>query len=105
MGKKTMPPIHPGEILAEEFMKPLGLSQSGLAIALRIPNQRVHDLVHGRRNITLDTAARLARYFGVGTAFWMNLQTHYDLEKAEDEGFFERLAQDIHPLDTGTTRP
>lgn len=98
MGKKIMAPVHPGEILLEEFMKPLGLSQSALAIELRIPNQRVHDLVHGRRGITLDTAARLARFFGVSAAFWMNLQTQYDLEVAEDEGLFERLAEDIRPL-------
>ncbi len=95
----TIPPVHPGEILLEEFMQPLGLSQSALAIALRIPNQRVHDLVHGRRGITLDTAARLARLFETSTAFWLNLQTRYELEVAADEGLFERIAADIRPLD------
>ncbi|MGE4552427.1 MAG: HigA family addiction module antitoxin, partial [Desulfovibrionaceae bacterium] len=91
MSTKTMPPVHPGEILSEEFLVPLGLSQRALAIALRIPSQRVHDLVHGRRGMTLDTAARLARYFGTTPAFWLNLQTQYDLETAEDAGLFDRL--------------
>lgn len=92
-----LPPIHPGEILLEEFMNPMELSQSALAIALRIPNQRVHDIVHRRRGITLDTAARLARFFGTSAAFWLNLQTQYDLEMAEDEGLFARLEEDIRP--------
>jgi addiction module HigA family antidote len=95
---KKLPPLHPGEILVEEFMTPLKLSQSALAIGLRIPNQRVHDLVHRRRAITLDTAARLARYFGTSAGFWLNLQSQYDLEVAEDEGLFDRLAADIRPL-------
>ena len=98
MEKKTMPPIHPGEILLEEFMKPLGVSQSALAIALRVPNQRVHDLVHERRGITLDTAARLARLLGTSPGFWLNLQVQYDIEKAEDEGLFAKLEGDIRPL-------
>lgn len=98
MSKKTLPPIHPGEILLEEFLKPLGISQSALAIAARIPNQRIHDLVHGRRGVTVDTAARLARLLGTTPGFWLNLQMRYDLEKAEDDGLFEKLAQDIKPL-------
>jgi addiction module HigA family antidote len=96
-----LPPLHPGEILAAEFLAPLEISQSALAIALRIPNQRVHELVHGRRAVTLDTAARLARFFGVSAGFWLNLQAQYDLEKAEDEGLFARLAADIRPFDIG----
>ena len=63
MSESIFPPIHPGEILLEEFMQPLGVSQSGLALAIRVPLQRVHDIVHGRRAITLDTAARLAQFF------------------------------------------
>jgi len=100
----TIPPVHPGEILLEEFMQPLGLSQSALAIALRIPNQRVHDLVHGRRGITLDTAARLARLFETSTAFWLNLQTRYELEVATDEGCSSALPRTSAPL-TVRARP
>jgi len=94
---KKLPPIHPGEILMEEFLRPLSLSQSSLAIALRVPLQRIHDIVHGRRPITVDTAARLARYFGSTPDFWLNLQTRYDMEIAEDEGLFTRIAQDVSP--------
>ncbi|EPR41633.1 plasmid maintenance system antidote protein, XRE family [Desulfovibrio sp. X2] len=92
-----LPPIHPGEILMEEFLKPMGLSQSSLAIALRVPLQRIHDIVHGRRSVTVDTAARLARYFGSTPDFWLNLQTRYDMEVAEDAGLFDRIAHDVRP--------
>ena len=73
-----LPPIPPGEILAEEFMRPLGLSQNELARRLGIPPGRVNDLVHGRRAVTPDTAVRLAVYFGTSEAFWINLQAHHD---------------------------
>ncbi|SNS00930.1 addiction module antidote protein, HigA family [Humidesulfovibrio mexicanus] len=91
-------PVHPGEILLEEFLLPMGISQSRLAIAIRVPLQRVHDLVHGRRAVTLDTAARLARFFGTSTEFWLNLQTRFELDKAHDEGLFARIADDVHPM-------
>lgn len=94
----TLPPIHPGEILLEEFLAPMGVSQSRLALAIRVPLQRVHDLVHGRRAVSLDTAARLGRFFGTSPEFWLNLQTHYDLEKARDEGLFARVEEDVRPL-------
>ena len=81
---KTMPPIHPGETLREDFLKPLGLSANRLAIELRVPVTRVNDIVRGRRAITADTALRLARYFGTTPQFWMNLQTNYDLDVAHD---------------------
>jgi addiction module HigA family antidote len=99
-----LPPIHPGEILLEEFLKPMGLSQSKLAIALRTPLQRVHDIVHGRRNITVDSAVRLAKYFGTTPEFWLNLQMRYDLEKAEDEGLFDQVANDVRPLENHTNQ-
>ncbi len=99
-----LPPIHPGEILREEFLEPLGLSQSGLAIALRTPLQRVHDIVHGRRAITVDTAVRLATYFGTTPEFWLNLQMRFDLEKAEDEGLIERVAADVRPMDASANQ-
>jgi len=86
MAKKTkrMLPIHPGETLREDFLNPLGLSASRLAIELRVPVTRVSDIVRGQRAITADTALRLARYFGTTPQFWMNLQANYDLEVAQD---------------------
>ncbi len=81
---KKLKPVHPGEILREEFMAPLHLSMNKLAMALRVPVTRIADIVNERRAITADTALRFARYFGNTPAFWMNLQTRYDLEVAED---------------------
>jgi addiction module HigA family antidote len=78
-------PIHPGETLREDFMLPLGLSASRLAMELHVPVTRVNDIVRCRRSITADTALRLARYFGTSAELWMNLQAHYDLEVATDE--------------------
>ena len=88
--------MHPGEILLEDFLKPMGISQYGLAKALGVPPQRIHDLVHGRRAMTADTALRLARYFAMEAQFWMNLQTRYDLEVASDH-LADRLEQEVHP--------
>jgi addiction module HigA family antidote len=82
---------HPGEILLEEFLKPMGLSQYALAKAMSVPAQRIGDLVHARRAMTPDTALRLARYFGMEAAFWLTLQARYDLEEAE-----RTLASRIH---------
>jgi addiction module HigA family antidote len=76
--------VHPGEILLEEFLKPFGISQYRLAIDIRVPPRRINEIVHGLRSITADTALRLARYFGTSAAFWMNLQTRYDLEMQTD---------------------
>lgn len=81
--------IHPGEILREEFMKPMGISQNALAIALHVPVTRIGEIVHERRGITADTALRLGKYFGTSSEFWMNLQNNYDLQvvlrEKEDE--------------------
>ena len=74
---------HPGEILAEEFLRPLGLSINALAMALRVPANRMGAIVKGQRSVTADTALRLARFFGTSAEFWMNLQTMYDLSKAK----------------------
>lgn len=90
-------PVHPGEILREEFLEPLGLSMNKLAIELRVPVTRIAEIVHQRRGITPDTALRLARYFGTTPQFWMNLQTHYDLEFAADKQM-KRICRDIRPL-------
>ncbi|MDF1521041.1 MAG: HigA family addiction module antitoxin [Brevefilum sp.] len=80
-------PTHPGEMLLEEFLKPLGLTQRDLADAIHVPYQRVNEIVNGRRGVTTSTALRLARYFGNSPGFWMNLQLRYDLyETEQDEG-------------------
>ncbi len=83
--KDRLPPIHPGEILREEFLAPLGMSAHELALALRVPATRINDIVNQRRGITADTALRLSRYFGTTSRFWMNMQASYELEAAEDQ--------------------
>ena len=80
----TMPPIHPGEVLMEDYLKPLGITQHRLAIAIGVPPRRINEIVHGKRRITADTALRMARYFGTSERFWMNLQGRYDLEVERD---------------------
>ena len=85
MAKNTiMPPVHPGEILQEEFLIPLGVSQYQLAKAVDVPARRINEIVHGQRRITADTALRLSRYFGTSERFWLNLQSRYDLETGKD---------------------
>ena len=81
----TLTPIHPGEILMEEFLEPLQVSQNRLAVAIGVPPRRINEIVHGKRRITADTALRLARYFGTTDRFWLNLQTYYDLEVEKDQ--------------------
>jgi antitoxin HigA-1 len=82
--ESRLPPIHPGEMLREEFLVPMGLSANALALAIRVPVTRVSEIVNERRGITADTALRLGRYFRMTPEFWMNLQSHYDLEMARD---------------------
>jgi len=84
MAKKLMDPIHPGEILMEEFLEPLGVSQYRLAKDISVPPRRINEIVHGKRSITADTALRLARFFGTTERFWLNLQVRYDLEVEKD---------------------
>lgn len=91
-----LPPIHPGEVLREDFMLPLDLSMNALALALRVPVPRIAEIVHERRSITPDTALRLARYFNTSARFWMNLQSAYDLEVAEDK-LAADIARHVHP--------
>jgi addiction module HigA family antidote len=90
--KRRLAPVHPGEILLEEFLGPLGLTQYRLAKSLSVPPRRINEIVHGTRAITADTALRLARFFGTSERFWLNLQTAYDLELERDrlEGRLER---------------
>ena len=97
MTKKKIPPIHPGEILLEEFLKPLGLSQYRLAQDISVPPRRINEIVHGARGITADTALRLARYFGMSAQFWLNLQSRYDLETQSDH-LADRLDREVHAL-------
>jgi addiction module HigA family antidote len=80
---ETIPPIHPGEILRDEFMEPFGLSQNALAKALHVPPRRINEIVNAKRAVTADTALRLARFFGNSAEFWMNLQKRFDLEVAK----------------------
>jgi addiction module HigA family antidote len=82
--KDRLPPIHPGEILREEFLSPLGMSANKLALALRVPATRINDIVNEKRGITADTALRLSRYFGTTPKFWTNMQASWELEVAED---------------------
>lgn len=91
---KKIPPVHPGEILLEEFIKPLGLSQNKLAKDLGVPPRRINEIVLGKRRITADTALRLARYFGMSPQFWLGLQMDYDLDVEEDR-LANRLTQEV----------
>jgi len=94
---KRLPPIHPGEILQEEFLAPLGLSQYRLAKDTSVSPRRINEIVRGQRSITADTALRLARYFGTSELFWTNLQTRYDLEIEKDR-LGTRLEREVHAL-------
>ena len=85
MVTKRIMPIHPGEILLEEFLEPLGISQYRLAKDISVPARRINEIVHGKRSITADTALRLSRYFGLSDRFWLNLQARYDLELEKDK--------------------
>ncbi len=85
MASKKLDPIHPGEILAEEYLTPLGISQYRLAKDISVPARRINEIVQGKRGILADTALRLARYFGTSERFWINLQAHYDLDLQKDK--------------------
>ena len=97
MGHKKLPPIHPGEILREEFLEQMGISQYRLAKDISVPPRRINEIVHGKRSITADTALRLGRFFNMSPQFWLNLQTRYDLEVTEDQ-LENRLDNEVHSL-------
>lgn len=97
MTNQKMAPLHPGEILLEEFLNPLGMSQNKLALQLRVPARRINEIVLGKRRITADTALRLARFFGNSAHFWLGLQTDYDLDVAEDE-LAEKIKEEVPVL-------
>ena len=95
MTKKRLPPIHPGEILMEEFLKPMEISQYRLAKDINVPARRINEIVQGKRSITPDTALRLSRFFGLSERFWINLQARYDLEVEKDK-LLDRLDEEVH---------
>jgi addiction module HigA family antidote len=96
MFKNGMRPVHPGEVLQEDFLKPLGMSANALAKALNVPTPRINDVVLKRRGVSADTAMRLARYFGGDARSWLNLQTAYDLRVAEISNA-KRIAREVSP--------
>jgi len=96
MREKKLAPITPGEILSEEFLKPLGLAPHRLALDLRVPANRIAAIIDGKRAISVDTAMRLGRYFGTSAEFWINLQTQFDLRKAKEESG-DRIAREVAP--------
>src|SRR5277367_2551136 len=95
--EKLMTPVHPGEVLREDFMKPLGLSVNKLALELHVPATRIGEIVHERRRITADTALRLARYFHTNAEFWLNLQNFYDLEVSRRSGTVSEIERRVQP--------
>ncbi len=97
MKETRIPPVHPGEVLLEDFLKPLGISQYRLAKEMKVYPRKINEIVLGQRSVTADTALRLSRYLGTSAELWMNLQALYDLEKTRDE-IEEQVAKEISPL-------
>ncbi|MCG2766765.1 MAG: HigA family addiction module antitoxin [Anaerolineae bacterium] len=97
MSDQRLPPIHPGEILLEEFLKPMGISQYRLAKDISVPPRRINEIVHGKRAVSPDTALRLSRYFGLSERFWINLQGRYNLEVEKDR-LKDRLDDEVRVL-------
>ena len=97
MAQKKMSPVHPGEILLEEFLRPLGITQYRLAKDINVPPRRINEIVHGTRSISADTALRLARHFGTSEKFWLNLQARFDLEVEKDR-LGPRLVKEVAVL-------
>ncbi len=97
MSKREFPPIHPGEILLEEFLKPMDISQYRLAKDISVDPRRINEIVHGKRSISADTALRLGRFFGTSARFWLNLQSHFDLER-EEMDLGDRLEEEVKVL-------
>ena len=97
MQDKKLAPVHPGEVLLEEFLKPMNMSQNRVALDIRVPARRINEIVHGKRRVTPDTALRLARYFNMSPAFWLGLQMDFDLDTAEDE-IGDQIAREVVAL-------
>ncbi len=100
MARRKMRPVHPGEVLVHDFLRPLAISQYRLAKGLSVPPRRVNEIVHGKRGVSADTALRLSRYFGTTERFWMNLQIRYDLEVEKDR-LGSRLEDEVQKLASG----
>jgi len=98
MTEHKMEPVHPGEILLEEFLKPMGISQNRIALDIRVPARRINEIVLGKRRITTDTALRLAKYFNMSPQFWLGLQIDFDLDVAMDE-ISEKIEKEVHSLE------
>ncbi len=96
MKKEKMAPIHPGEILQEDFLIPMEISQYRLAKDISVPPRRINEIVHGKRAVSADTALRLSKYFGTSERFWLNIQAKYDLEVEKDK-LGDRLENEVHP--------
>ena len=96
MADKTFAPVHPGEVLLADFLKPMGISQYRIAKSIKVPPRRINQIVHGKRAITADTTLRLGIYFGMEEEFWLNLQSHYDLEVAKIKAG-KRLKSEVVP--------
>jgi addiction module HigA family antidote len=96
MTSTLLAPVHPGEVLLEEFLEPMGISQYRLAKDISVPPRRINEIVHGKRSVTADTALRLSRYFGTSDRFWLNLQTSYDLDVQRDR-LGGRLEEEVLP--------
>ena len=95
--RKKIPPLHPGEVLFEEFLKPMNISQNRLGRDLKVSPRRINEIIHGKRSITADTALRLSRYFGNSARFWLGLQMDYDLD-AETDKLSKRIQKDVEQL-------
>jgi addiction module HigA family antidote len=104
MEENRIPPVHPGEVLLEDFLEPLGISQYRLAKEMNVYPRKINEIVHGKRSITADTALRLGRFFGTTAELWMNLQALYDLEKARDM-LEEQVVQEVTPFAWDTANP
>ncbi len=104
MEENRIPPVHPGEVLLEDFLEPLGISQYRLAKEMNVYPRKINEIVHGKRSITADTALRLSRFFGTTAELWMNLQALYDLEKARDM-LEEQVVQEVTPFVWDTANP
>lgn len=98
MAAKKLDPVHPGEVLLEEFMKPLNLSQNQLGRDLGVSPRRINEIIHGKRSITADSALRLSRYFGNSASFWLGLQMDYDLDIAKDT-LSARIEREVHQME------
>jgi len=104
MSREKMSPIHPGEVLLEDFMKPMGISQYQLAKAMNVYPRKINEIIHGKRSVTADTALRLARFFGTSAEVWVSLQAHYDLEVAKDK-LEKRVKREVIPFGYQCIKP